>query len=251
MPGAPLAYRLAVNDFDERTVVVTGGTGFLGTAVVEHLVGRGARVVVPAARPEEVDRFALREHPQVTLRPGVDLTDEDAVQGVFQGIDDLWASIHLAGGFAMGPIGETTLETWQGMMDTNATTCFLCCREAVGRIRARAAAGGDEASTGGRIVNVAAKPVLVPGGKLSAYAASKAAVVSLTQTLSEELADESIWVNAILPSTLDTPVNRSAMPSADHDAWPDLGDVAETIGFLASPANKTTRGALVPVYGRS
>jgi len=238
-----------VGDFEDRSVVVTGGTGFLGTAVVSALLDRGATVVVPAARPQEVERFPFRE--QARLVEDVDLADEAAVDQLYDGVDGLWASIHLAGGFAMGPIEDTDVETWRGMLDTNATTCFLSSRAAVRRIRARMADQPADALPGGRLVNVTAKPALVPTGGLAAYAASKAAVAGLTHSLSEELADESIWVNAVVPSVLDTPVNRQGMPKANHDAWPSLEDVAQTVVFLASPANRTTRGALVPVYGRS
>lgn len=141
----------------------------------------------------------------------------------------------------MGPIVDTDLSTWDRLMAMNATTCFLCCREA-------AKAMGERP---GRIVNVAARPVLVPSADVAAYAASKAAVAALTRSLSEELASRSIWVNAVVPSIIDTPANRSAMPDADHSKWPDPTEIAETIVFLASPQNATTRGALVPVYGLS
>ena len=100
-------------------------------------------------------------------------------------------------------------------------------------------------------MNVAARPALVATAGLSAYAASKAVVVSLTVSLSEELAAENIWVNAVVPSIMDTPINRRAMPNANFDAWPKLPEVAATIVFLASPQNEVTRGALLPVYGRS
>jgi NAD(P)-dependent dehydrogenase (short-subunit alcohol dehydrogenase family) len=123
----------------------------------------------------------------------------------------------------------------------NATTCFLCCREAARTLRGR----------DGRIVNVTAKPVLVPAAQMSAYAASKAAVAALTRSLAEELAGSRIWVNAVVPSIIDTAANRAAMPDADHDAWPKPDEIAETIAFLASPQNAVIRGALVPVYGRS
>jgi len=103
----------------------------------------------------------------------------------------------------------------------------------------------------GRIVNVAARPVLVPTAQMTAYSASKAAVAALTLSLAEELAESSIWVNAIVPSIIDTPANRAAMPDADHGAWPTPEQIAATIMFLASPQNSVTRGALVPVYGRS
>ena len=144
----------------------------------------------------------------------------------------------------MAPIADTTLASFRSMMDTNAVSCFLCSREAVRKFRATG-------KQGGRIVNVAAKPALVPTAGLAAYAASKAAVASLTLSLSEELAAERIWVNAVVPSTMDTPANRKAMPKADFERWPKVAEVAATVAFLASPQNAVTRGALVPVYGHS
>ena len=106
---------------------------------------------------------------------------------------------------------------------------------------------------GGRIVNVAARPGVEPrtGAGMAAYAASKAAVAALTQALGEELAAEGICVNAVAPSIIDTPTNRSAMPSADHAAWPPPADIAETIAFLVSPASAVTRSSVVTVYGKS
>ena len=103
----------------------------------------------------------------------------------------------------------------------------------------------------GRIVNVAARPALVPTAEMTAYAASKAAVAALTLSLAEELAPSGIWVNAVVPSIIDTAANRAAMPDANHASWPTPEEIAETIAFLASPQNEATRGALVPVYGRS
>jgi len=99
---------------------------------------------------------------------------------------------------------------------------------------------------------VAARPALEwrGGAGMAAYTASKAAVAALTVALAEEVAKDAILVNAVAPSILDTPANRKAMPQADHAAWPKVEDVAQTILFLASPANKVTRGAVVPVYGR-
>jgi len=230
-------------DFLNRHVVVTGGAGALGAAVVQIFVDAGAVCHIPAhARPDPA-RFPLAGHERVRVTAGIDLTDEKAVAGFYSSLPSLWASVNTAGAFSAAPITETTLAMWKQMLDTNSLTCFLCCREAVRKIRA---SGGD-----GRIVNVAAKPVLVPAGGLSAYAASKAAVASLTLSLSEELAAESIWVNAVIPSIMDTPANRQAMPKADFDKWPKVQEVAATIAFLASPQNSISRGALVPVYGRS
>ena len=106
---------------------------------------------------------------------------------------------------------------------------------------------------GGRIVNVAARPALEPrlGAGMIAYAASKSAVAALTQALAQETTDEEIWINAVAPSVLDTPANRAAMPDADPRRWVAPADLAEIIVFLASPANRVTRGAVIPVYGGS
>jgi NAD(P)-dependent dehydrogenase (short-subunit alcohol dehydrogenase family) len=125
----------------------------------------------------------------------------------------------------------------------NFVTAFLCCGAAV-----RAMAG-----RGGRIVNVATRPALEwrMGAGMAAYAASKAAVAALTVALAEEVVKDGILVNAVAPSTMDTPANRKSMPSADHAAWAKVEEVAATILFLASPQNRVTRGAVVPVYGRS
>jgi NAD(P)-dependent dehydrogenase (short-subunit alcohol dehydrogenase family) len=145
----------------------------------------------------------------------------------------------------MSKIAATSKSDYLKMMDTNALTAFLCSREAVERIRA----AGKE---GGRIVNVAAKPALHPVGGMTAYSASKAAVLSITQSLAEELSPEKIWVNAVIPSIIDTPQNRAAFPpTTDFTKWPSVQEVAATIAFLASPDNAVTRGAAVPVYGRS
>jgi NAD(P)-dependent dehydrogenase (short-subunit alcohol dehydrogenase family) len=232
-------------DYRDHHVVVTGGTGALGTAVVQLLVDRGATVHIPAHRTPEAARFPLASHERVKIVAPVDLTSEDGVASFYQSLPSLWASIHAAGGFTAGLIEQTSLDMFHQMIEINAVTSFLCCREAVKKIRAAAA------KPGGRIVNVAAKPATHPTAGLSAYAASKAAVANLTLSLSEELAAERIWVNAVLPSTMDTPANRKSMPDADHAQWPNVGEVAATIAFLASPQNRVTRGALVPVYGAS
>ena len=228
-------------EFSGREAVVTGGTGALGRAVVGRLVGAGATVHVPVYAAEELDGFPYRQHEAVKLHEGLDLSVEADVAQLFGATTSLYTSIHVAGGFAMGAIASTSLDVWDHLMRINATTCFLSCREAVKSMEGRE----------GRIVNVAARPVLVPTGQMTAYTASKAAVAALTLSLAEELSESSIWVNAIVPSIIDTPANRAAMPDADHSAWPKPDEIAETITFLASPQNSVTRGALVPVYGKS
>jgi len=232
-------------DFSDRHVVVTGGTGALGAAVVNRLVEGGATVHVPAHRAPDPAKLPAAWRGRVEVVAGVDLTDEARVEEFYRGRPALWASIHTAGSFAPGSVADTSLKTFREMVDVNAVTCFLCCRAAVRSIR------GAAGNPGGRIVNVAARPAVTPSAGVAAYAASKAAVVSLTMSLSEELAAERIWANAVLPSTMDTPANRAAMPDADFAKWPTVDDVAATIAFLASPANAVTRGALVTAYGQS
>jgi len=228
-------------DFTDREAVVTGGTGALGRAVVGQLIAAGATVHVPVYAAEELVDFPYRDHDAVRLHDDLDLSIETDVSRLFEATSSLYASVHVAGGFAMGPTVSTGLDVWDHLMRMNATTCFLCCREAV------KAMDGRE----GRVVNVAARPAMIPTAEMAAYAASKAAVAALTLSLAEELATSSVWVNAIVPSIIDTEANRAAMPDADHDAWPTPEEIAETIVFLASPQNAVTRGALVPVYGKS
>lgn len=247
----PPWYRPDVDDrapfpgpFDTLHVVVTGGTGALGTAVVARLLDGGATCHLPVFDRGELERFAHRDHERVRPVPDVDLTDEAAVADYYGALPGLWASIHCVGGFAMAPLGDTSAAGYRRLQELNATTCFLCCREAVGRIRAR-----REGPPGGRLVNVAARPALEPrsGAGMVAYTMSKAAVAALTAALAEELAAEGIWVNAVAPSTLDTPANRAAMPGADRAAWTAPEAAAETVVFLASSANRATRGAVAPV----
>ena len=207
-----------------RHIVVTGGKGALGGAVVALLEARGAIVHVPDIAT-------------------VNLSVEAQAVAYYAALPPLWASIQLAGGFAMSPLTETSFGAFENQWRMNTVTCFLSCREAVRSIRK---SGG-----GGRLVNVATRPVLAPAPGMTAYVASKAGVAAITQALAAELVSENILVNAVLPSVIDTPANRAAMPAADHAAWPKPADIAETIAFLASPQNALTSGALVPVYGRA
>jgi NAD(P)-dependent dehydrogenase (short-subunit alcohol dehydrogenase family) len=230
-------------DFSGLDVVVTGATGELGEAVARLLLGAAATVHLPVRTPDKARALYAGAGERVCLAAVSDLGDEAAVAGFYAGLPPIWASIHCAGGFAMSPIDDTALGDLTKMMDMNAVSAFLCAREAVKSMRGR----------GGRIVNVASQPGVEPrrgGGKI-AYAMSKAAVAALTLALAEEVAGEGIWVNAVVPSTMDTAANRRAWPDSDYSKWPKLADVAATIAFLASPQNTVTRAGLVPVYGYS
>jgi NAD(P)-dependent dehydrogenase (short-subunit alcohol dehydrogenase family) len=232
-------------DYAGRHVVVTGGTGALGSAVVGALLQAGAHCHVPFRKPEIPPHFAHARHRNVTLHPRTDLADDAQATLFYAALPALWASIHLAGGFAMSKIGDTSKADLMRQIDMNLASAFLCSREAV-KAMARGKAGG-------RIVNVAARPALEPraGAGMTAYAVSKAGVAALTAALAEEVATQDILVNAVAPSVMDTPANRAAMPKADHTTWPKVEDVAATILFLASPQNTATRGAVIPVYGKS
>ncbi|MSO67308.1 MAG: SDR family NAD(P)-dependent oxidoreductase [Pseudolabrys sp.] len=231
-------------DFSGKHVVVTGGTGALGTAVAAGLLGMGATCTIPYTHEAEAQRFPHRGDAKVKLIAVSDLADEAAVAKVYVGVA-LWASIHIAGGFAPGKVADTGKAALMAQIDSNLVSCFLCCRAAVNAMIA--------AGSGGRIVNVAARPALEQrsGAGMTAYTIAKSGVAALTIALAEEVAKDGILVNAVAPSIMDTAANRKAMPKASFDAWPKVEEVAATILFLASPDNQVTRGAIVPVYGKA
>ncbi|HEY1553848.1 MAG TPA: SDR family NAD(P)-dependent oxidoreductase [Kofleriaceae bacterium] len=208
-----------------KHVVVAGGRGGLGRGVVEVFAARGATV-------------------HVLDMPDVDATNETQVAAFYAALPECWASVQLIGGFAMAKVGDTSLADFEKQWRLNVATCFLACREAV---RAMRRGGG----AGGRIVNVAARPAVQPSSGMIAYATAKAGVAALTQHLAAEVLSDRILVNAVLPSVIDTPANRAAMPGADHASWPKPVELAQTIAFLASPENALTSGALVPVFGHA
>jgi NAD(P)-dependent dehydrogenase (short-subunit alcohol dehydrogenase family) len=223
-------------------VVISGGTGGLGASVVEAFLAAGADVHLPMLETELPAHLVWRGEARVHAKQ-LSLDDEASVSAFYGALPELWASIHLVGGFAMAPIAETSLADFEKQWRMNAVTCFLGCREAVKAIR--------KSGKGGRIVNVAARPAVTPVGGMIAYAASKATVASITQCLAVEVLPEHILVNAVVPSTIDTPANRKSMPNADFTKWPTPAQIAETIAFLASSHNALTTGTLVPVYGRA
>jgi len=228
----------AMNQFQDLHVVVTGATGELGGAVAGMLLSRGAQLHLPVRSASRLPQDLARAH----VVPDVDLADETAVSAFYRDLPGLWASIHCAGAFAFTPIAEATLADLDKMLAVNARSAFLCSREAARRMRA--------AGRGGRIVNVAARQALEPrrGAGVVPYAMSKAAVVALTVALAEELASDAIGVNAVAPSTIDTPANRKAMPQADPSKWVQLPDLAQVVAFLASREN-TASGSVASVYG--
>jgi NAD(P)-dependent dehydrogenase (short-subunit alcohol dehydrogenase family) len=228
-----------------RHIVITGGTGQLGSAVVAQFLEAGAVCHVPNSHAAAPAHFPFAAHERVRLVHNVYLADTPAVEAFYREVPDLWASINLAGGFASAPFDKTESAAFAEMMETNVRTTFLCSRAAVRAMLA--------SHTPGRIVNISARPGLDPrrGGGMVAYATSKAAVAALTVALAEEVKGSGILVNAVAPSTLDTATNRAAMPDADFTRWVGLGAAAEAIVYLASPQNQAMSGALVPLYGKA
>lgn len=218
--------------------VVGGGTGALGRAVVDRLLGEGRRVVVPA-RHEDA---ALPSEVTVIKCDISDAADVERFEAEVAGLGRWQALVNASGGFAGGTAHATTDAKMLHQLELN----FL------GPWRlARAAARAMNAAGGGRIVNVVGRAGVEPAPGQAAYQVAKTALARLTQVMALELGDHGITVNAVLPSTLDTPKNRTALPSADQSRWVPVADVAATIAWLLSDEAAIVNGALLPVYGRA
>lgn len=226
-----------------RTVLVTGGTGALGRTVVTRLARDGAAVHVPwvvEAEKKGVEKEFASASGGIRLHR-CDVTSEGEIQALFRDIDAAGEGIdvlaNIVGGFAYGPVEQTDVATWERMMRLNATTAFLCSRAAVPGMKAR---------RWGRIITVSSAPAVNRGGaNLSAYSASKAAVLNFTESLAKELAAWNITVNAIVPTVIDTPANRKSNPGADTSTWLQPGQIADVIAFLAGESAGIVSGTAV------
>jgi NAD(P)-dependent dehydrogenase (short-subunit alcohol dehydrogenase family) len=233
-----------MQSLQDRHVVVTGGTGVLGVAVVNAFVQAGAVCHVPAIEKVAPPvRFA--DASKVNIATSIDLSNEASVAGFYDKLPGLHAVVNIAGGFAWAPIADSTPQVMQQQISMNLVSCMLSCRQAVANMR--------QAGHGGHIVNISARPALNPrqGANMTAYTASKAAVAAFTVALAEELKNEKISVIALCPSTIDTPTNRKDMPKADHATWVKPEAIAELIVAQCSLADPVDSGALIPVYGRA
>jgi NAD(P)-dependent dehydrogenase (short-subunit alcohol dehydrogenase family) len=228
-----------------RVVIVSGGTGALGQSICLAFLRAGATVCVPYAVKEEHAALQARIAPNDAHRletAPCDVTDEPAVTtyvthlvGRHRRVDVL---VNAVGGFAGGDLASTPLAEWNRMMTLNLTSAVVGCRAVIPDMaRAR----------WGRIVNIASRAVVQPQGGFIAYTVSKAAVITLTQALAQEVRPHGITVNAVLPSTMDTPANRRAMPDADRAGWVSTDAVARVVVFLASEEAEAVTGAAVPV----
>jgi NAD(P)-dependent dehydrogenase (short-subunit alcohol dehydrogenase family) len=221
------------------TVLVAGGTGFLGNAVVRELIGSGYDVA--ATWVVERERERLESEPVELIE--ADLFDADQVAAAISKVDQLEAVVNLVGGFSDGPrVHETDPGDFERMLRLNVMPCFLLARAAMPSLIERG---------GGAFVGVSARPALRPFAGAAGYISSKAAVLALVQALDAEYKGDGIRCNAILPSVIDTPANREAMPDADHSKWVPPEQIARVVRFLVSDDSAPTSGAGIPVYGRA
>jgi NAD(P)-dependent dehydrogenase (short-subunit alcohol dehydrogenase family) len=225
-----------------KTVVITGGLGALGRAVAHSALAQGARVaIVDHAPTERASGLGLG---QAVVLGGVDLTDlataERAMAEAARAAGGIDALVNIAGGFVWQTLEEGDLSAWGRMYAMNVMTAATASKAALPFLLKSGA---------GRIVNVGAAAAAKAGAGMGAYAASKAGVAKLTESLAEELKGRGVTVNAVLPSIIDTPANRADMPGADVSKWVAPEDLAAVILFLASDAAKAITGALIPVTG--
>jgi NAD(P)-dependent dehydrogenase (short-subunit alcohol dehydrogenase family) len=234
-------------DFADRVVVVTGAAGNLGSAVAKAFQAAGARLVLVDRTPDRLPQMfpELANSAKHFLATSVDLTDAEAVAAMvdeaLERLGRIDVLVNTAGGYRGGtPVHETPLEAWDFLLDLNARTVFIVSRAVIPAMLQQGK---------GKIVNVAARAALSGGRNVALYSVSKSAVVRLTESLAAELKNHGINVNCILPSTIDTPQNRAAMPKADTSRWVKPEALADVILFLASDAARAVHGAAVPVYG--
>jgi NAD(P)-dependent dehydrogenase (short-subunit alcohol dehydrogenase family) len=234
-------------DFSAQVVMVTGSVGNLGQAVARAFQNAGAALVLVDRAPDRLPKVfpELVDSPHCFLAASVDLADVDAVQAMvaearrrFGRIDVL---ANCVGGYAGGqPVHETSLESWDAMLNLNARTAFIVSRAVVPTMLEQ---------QGGKIIHVASRSGLKGGAKMAPYSIAKSAVIRLTESLSDELKQQNIHVNCVMPSTIDTPQNRQDMPKANTSRWVQPEAIADVILFLASEASRAIHGAAIPVYG--
>ena len=221
------------------TVLVAGGTGYLGTAVVRELLAGGYSITATWVLEREAERLAAEPVELVHA----DLFDPEQVGKAVEATADLEAVVNLVGGYSEGPrVHETDPDQFDGLMRLNVKPGFLLARAAMPRLIERG---------GGAFVGVSARAALRPFPGAAGYIASKAAVLALIQALDAEYKHKGVRCNAILPSVIDTPPNRAAQPDADYSKWVQPEEIAKVVRFLVSEESGPVSGAAVPVYGRA
>lgn len=229
----------------QSTAIVTGGTGGLGSAVVARLLDDGWRVVVPWIVERELERIDEREGLELIR---ADLFDADAVAEVVEvGTRSreapLRGVVNLVGGFAAGGrVHQTPIEEFERQFTLNLRPTYLVTQAALAHM---------VSNGGGSIVCVGTRAALRPFSGAAGYISSKAAVIAFAQAVAVEYRDDGIRCNVILPSVIDTPANRAAMPNAEHDRWVKPSEIATVVAHLLTDEAVPTSGAAIPVYGRA
>ncbi|UPV74625.1 SDR family NAD(P)-dependent oxidoreductase [Halorussus limi] len=243
-------------DFGDEVALVTGATGALGSAVCEAFADAGATVAAAdVVAPDEEDARLDADRDRIDFYEG-DFTDESEVERVVSAVVDdhggLDYLVNVAGTWRGGtPVAETDADAFDFLFDVNLKTMFLASKHAIPHLRGEGdGANADESDRQGAIVSVSARASLEGGEGDGPYRASKAGVRLLTETIAEEESGE-VRANAVMPSVIDTPANREAMPDADHESWVEPAEIAQTMLVLCSDATGVTSGAAVPVYGEA
>ena len=237
-----------MGEFTDRVVVVSGAAGALGREVVRAFLQEGATVCALDRGEGRIAALDLNEGlpGRLEIFDRMDLSQPEIVsalrEDVHQRVGQVDVLANTVGGFTYGEaVHELSVETWQRMLAVNVLPFLNLSKAFV----------PDLVEQGrGKVIAVGAKAALKGGAEMGAYAATKAALLRLTESMAAELAPNGVQVNCVLPGTIDTPANRAEMPKADFTKWVSPGAIAETILFLASPGSDRITGAVIPVYGQ-
>jgi NAD(P)-dependent dehydrogenase (short-subunit alcohol dehydrogenase family) len=231
-------------DFTNKVVLVAGGTGALGSAIVNSFIACNAKVISTYLVDKKVDRLESEIKSKVHLIKA-DVTNEEEVKELAQSVLRDYGQIHVlvnvVGGYLGGKsVAELDEKGWDLMMNMNLKSAYLVSKHVIPTMIS---------SRNGKIVHISSRTGLKSNGYDSAYAASKAGLIRFVESLAEEVKESSINVNCIMPSTIDTKANRIAMPNADFGKWVKPQDLANVVLFLCSEEAKAITGAAIPTYG--
>lgn len=236
-----------VRDFSDQVVVVTGAAGTLGHAAARAYLQTGAHLVIVGSDEQRLeDRFPeLIDRSDHMLAAPVDLADVESVGTLASQVKEKFGRadilLNIAGGFRSGnPVHELDPDEWETVMSMNARTALLTSRAFLPLMLEHGR---------GQVVNIGARPGLKGRAGMAPYAASKSAVLRLTESISAEVKDHGVNVNCIIPGTIDTPGNRESMPEADFSRWVQPEALVDIMMFLTSDEARALHGAIIPAYG--
>ncbi len=233
--------------FADKSVMITGATGGVGQVVAHRFAAEGANLILLGRSQDKL--MALAEALPTTTSPildTADVTDPGQVEALIQRLESgngrVDVLIHTVGGYAAGkPVHETSIDTWERMINMNARAVFVTC--------GRVARHMVERQIAGNIVAILAKPAFKGAKNSAAYSASKAAALRIIESMAAELVDHQINVNGIVPSVIDTALNRKAMPNANFNRWVTPNQLVDAMMFLASDDAARIRGVALEIYG--